>query len=148
MSGFSPSGRGYSPPRELDDEESSSFLNAFRPFGVEDLQKEKPARRGIVFGLSRPILGDDAPLHHAPVGPPHNPIAYHHIHSLIASCMPLLNPCPTSGGAALCVILLVLGLGLGLGLRHRGGGDTWVACPAGLQLNHEEDLVFYVVRNA
>ena len=45
MAGFSPS-RGYASPRGVADdaEEGASFLSAFSPFGVEDLQKEKPAR--------------------------------------------------------------------------------------------------------
>ena len=51
---FSPTNnRGYSSPRELaEDEESSSFLSSFRPFGLEDIQKGKSVRRWQPWGLS------------------------------------------------------------------------------------------------
>lgn len=55
MAGFSPS-RGYASPRGVADdaEEGSSFLSSFSPFGLEDLQKEKPARRWMT--VNRTVL--------------------------------------------------------------------------------------------
>ena len=39
-------GTGYNAPRDDDASESTSFLSSqFTPFGVEDLEKEKPLRR-------------------------------------------------------------------------------------------------------
>lgn len=47
MAAYSPSrGFGYAVPRNDDvHEETTSFLSSFAPFGLEDLQKEKPIRR-------------------------------------------------------------------------------------------------------
>ena len=37
-------GIGFANPRN-DDAETTTFLSSFTPFGLEDLQKEKPTRR-------------------------------------------------------------------------------------------------------